>query len=319
MDAGLRALSQTRSPDLQVKQEGNPILHHMHLPGRANRRFSGTEGTFVMRIPALLPGAGHNGPDLVSRGPYQADHEKLPRKAGRGFRYCDPMRKATMIGSAMPGRAVKLAGALAVGGATTVLTSWAVGKLMQKDLIIRPSREVYEHVRARRSPQLARRLEQTITGMGDYPVLVPFSVLVGGLVAYERRDWVPVPLLASGLAAEIYLQKLLKTLVKGSKPAEEHSVGPPGDFPSGGAARTVITFGLLAHLLAEHWNSPAERWAVWSIVLTVIAAQGGSRLYLGRHWPEDILGGWLFGWLILRSLIRLAELTRPGELGQPAG
>jgi undecaprenyl-diphosphatase len=54
-------------------------------------------------------------------------------------------------------------------------------------------------------------------------------------------------------------------------------------------------------------------------VLTVIAAQGGSRLYLGRHWPEDILGGWLFGWLILRSLIRVAELTRPGELGQPAG
>ena len=229
------------------------------------------------------------------------------------------MRKATTITSVWPGRAVKLAGALAVGGATTVLASWAVGKLMQKDLIVRPSREVYEHVRTHRSPKIARRLEQTITGMGDYPVLVPFSVLVGGLVAYEQRDWVPLPLLAGGLATEIYLQKVLKILVKGSKPAEEHSVGPPGDFPSGGAARTVITFGLLAHLMAERWNSPAERRVIWSILLAVVGAQGGSRLYLGRHWPEDILGGWLFGWLILRSLIRLSELVGAGEPGQMIG
>ncbi len=207
-----------------------------------------------------------------------------------------------------------MAGALAVGGMTTVLGSWAVGKLMQKDLVVRPSRQIYDQVRTRRSPAVARRLEQTITGMGDYPVLVPFSLLVGGLVSYERRDWTPVPLLVSGLASEVYLQKKLKILVKGSKPAEEDSVGPPGDFPSGGAARTLITFGLLAHLLAEQWNSPTERRAIWSIVSAVILAQGGSRLYLGRHWPEDILGGWLFGWLIMRSLVRLAELARPGEV-----
>jgi len=219
------------------------------------------------------------------------------------------MRKATMTSSAWARRPARLAGALAVGGTTTVLTSWAVGRLMQKDLIVRPSRKVYEYIRSRRSPQVARRLEQTITGMGDYPVLVPFSVLVGGLVAYERRDWRPLPLLVGGLAAEVYLQKVLKVLVKGSKPPEQDSVGPPGDFPSGGAARTVIIFGLLAHLLSERWDSPAERRAIWSIVLAVIAAQGGSRLYLGRHWPEDVLGGWLFGWLILRWVIRLAEET----------
>ena len=223
------------------------------------------------------------------------------------------MRKATNAGPAWPGRAGRLAGALAAGGTTTVLISWAVGRLVQTDLIVRPSREIYDFVRARRSRRLARRLEQAVTGMGDYPVLVPFSLLVGGLVAYERRDWRPLPLLAGGLAAEVYLQKVLKILVKGSKPPEEDSVGPPGDFPSGGAARTVIIFGLLAHLLAERWNLPAERRGLWSVVLTVIAAQGGSRLYLGRHWPEDILGGWLFGWLILRSLLRAAGGTRPGE------
>jgi membrane-associated phospholipid phosphatase len=185
---------------------------------------------------------------------------------------------------------------------------------MQSDVVVRPSRQFYAYVRSRRSAQVAYRLDQAVTTMGDYSVVVPFSVLVGGLVAYERRTWAPLPLLVGGLVSEVYLQKALKNLVKGTKPPQEHSIGPPGDFPSGGAARTVITFGLLAHLLAERWATPAERRALWSVALALVAAQGGSRLYLGRHWPEDVLGGWMFGWLILRALIKTAEAARPGGL-----
>jgi membrane-associated phospholipid phosphatase len=238
-----------------------------------------------------------------------------PFSADGGIRYGVLMLKASATRAPGRGTPVKVLGTLGAGGAATVLTSWAVGRLMQSSLVTRPSRQVYEYVRARRSEQVSRRLEQAVTTMGDYPVVVPFSVLVGGLIAYEQRDWVPMPLLIGGLAAEVSLQKLLKTLVKGSKPPPEHSVGPPGDFPSGGAARTVITFGLLAHLLAKRWDTPPERLALWSIAVALMAAQGGSRLYLGRHWPEDVLGGWLFGWLILRSLIKAAEFTGSGQLG----
>jgi membrane-associated phospholipid phosphatase len=202
-----------------------------------------------------------------------------------------------------------MVGTLATGGAATLLTCWAVGKLMQSAAVIGPSRRVYDYVREHRSPALARRLEQAVTTMGDYAVIGPFSALVGGMVAYERRDWTPLPLLAGGVMSEVYLQKALKRLVKGTKPPQEFSVGPPGDFPSGGAARTVITFGLLAHLLTQRWDSPAERRVIWAIAAGLVAAQGGSRLYLGRHWPEDVLGGWLFGWLILRTLTKADELA----------
>jgi len=202
----------------------------------------------------------------------------------------------------------------AAGGmAATVLVSWATGKVLQSEAVVGPSRKVYYQVRDHRSAEVSRRLEQFVTTLGDHSVIVPFSFLVGGLVAYERRDWRPVPLLVSGLAAEVVLQKTLKRLVKGPIPAEEDSVGPPGDFPSGGAARTLITFGLLARLLGEEWNSPAERVTLWAVALGLVAAQGGSRIYLGRHWPEDVLGGWLFGWLILRTLTRAADLTSPAS------
>ena len=194
----------------------------------------------------------------------------------------------------------------------TLATSWAVGKLLQSDAVTGPSRRLYEYCREHRSAAVARRLEQGVTTLGDYSVIGSFSLLVGGIIAYERRQWMPLPLLAGGLVAEIGLQKALKRLVKGTKPPEEFSIGAPGDFPSGGAARTVITFGLLAHLLAERWSSPAERRVIWSIVTALVLAQGGSRLYLGRHWPEDVVGGWLFGWLILRTLTTAHELVSAG-------
>jgi hypothetical protein len=207
---------------------------------------------------------------------------------------------------------------LALGGGGTLAASWALGKLLQNDAVRRPSRRLYEYCREHRSPALARRLDP-VTTIGGYSVIGSFSALVGGMLAYERRDWTPLPLLVGGMVSEIYLQKAVKRLVKGTMPPQESSVGPAGDFPSGGAARTVITFGLLAHLLTQNWGSAAERRVIWSIVGLLAAAQGGSRLYLGRHWPEDVVGGWLFGWLVLRTLTRVDGLVSAGAGQLAAG
>ncbi len=205
---------------------------------------------------------------------------------------------------------------LAAGGAATLLTSWALGRALQSEAVIRPSRRMYDYCHDHRSAAVSRRLDP-VTTIGGYSVIGSFSLLVGAMLAYERRRWTPLPLLICGVVSEVYLQKALKRLVKGTKPPQESSIGPPGDFPSGGAARTVITFGLLAHLLTQRWSSPAERRVIWSIVAALVLAQGGSRLYLGRHWPEDVAGGWLVGWLVLRTLTRVDDLVSAGP-DQPA-
>lgn len=229
----------------------------------------------------------------------------ISRRTGNP-RYRWPMLRA---GSSGPGKVVLTA---ASGGATALLVSWGLGKLAQRDAVRRPSRRLYEYCREHRSAELSRRLEQVVTTIGDYAVIGPFSALVGGMIAYERREWTPLQLLVGGVVSEVYLQKTLKQLVKGTLPPQELSVGPPGDYPSGGAARTVITFGLLAHLLSERWGSPAERRVIWSVVAAMVAVQGASRLYLGRHWPEDVIGGWIFGWLVLRTLTRVGDLVSAG-------
>ena len=205
---------------------------------------------------------------------------------------------------------------VATGGAVTLLVSWGVGKLVQGDSVTRPSRRLYEYCLEHRSAAVSRRLNQVVTTIGDYSVIGPFSVLIGGMLSYERRKWAPLPLLAAGFVSEIYLQKTLQRLVNGTLPPVETSIGPPGDYPSGGAARTVITFGQLAHMLTQRWDSPVERRVIWSIVAMLVVAQGSSRVYLGRHWPEDVLGGWVFGWVVLRTLNRVDELVSAGTCNE---
>jgi membrane-associated phospholipid phosphatase len=202
---------------------------------------------------------------------------------------------------------------LVTGGTVTLLGSWALGSLLQHESVTRQSHRLYEYCREHRSAALARRMD-SVTAIGDYSVIGSSSLLVGGILAYDRRDWTPLPLLAGGLVSEVYLQKALKRLVRGTTPPEAFSIGPPGDFPSGGAARTVITFGLLARMLTRRWGSSAEQLAIWSIVTALVAAQGGSRLYLGRHWPEDVVGGWLFGWLVLQTLAKVEDLVSGAKL-----
>jgi hypothetical protein len=199
-------------------------------------------------------------------------------------------------------------GTLAVGGAATLSASWAAGRLMQRDAVVRPSRRLYEYCRKHRSAAVSRRLDP-VTTIGSYSVIGSFSILVGGILSYERRDWKPLPLLVGGMISEVYCQKALKKLVKGTYPPVESSIGPPGDYPSGGAARTVITFGLLAHLLTQRWSSPAERRVIWSVAAALVLGQGSSRLYLGRHWPEDVVGGWLLGYFILQTLTRVDNIS----------
>lgn len=190
---------------------------------------------------------------------------------------------------------------VATGGLVSLVVPWLLGKAMQRCSVVEPSRRLYEYCIEHRSPGLSRRLDP-VTTIGGYSVIGSFSLLVGGTLAYDRRRWAPLPLLIGGAMGEVFLQKALKRLVKGTKPTAESSIGPPGDYPSGGAARTVITFGLLGHFFGQQWNTPAERGVIWSVVATLVLLQGASRVYLGRHWPEDVLGGWLLGLLVLRTL-----------------
>lgn len=74
-------------------------------------------------------------------------------------------------------------------------------------------------------------------------------------------------------------------------------------FPSGHAMTAAMACGLLLWLLRRHGVGPALwRTALIAAVVSVAGA-GLTRIWLGVHWPTDVLGGWLFGSLVAMGAV----------------
>ncbi|MFG2331569.1 phosphatase PAP2 family protein [Streptomyces sp. NPDC048604] len=94
------------------------------------------------------------------------------------------------------------------------------------------------------------------------------------------------------------LQQSVKALVGRDRPQwpDPVDLARYDAFPSGHAMTATVSCGLLLWVLALHWQ---ERWRGWSVVtiaaLVSVVGVGWTRVYLGVHWPSDVVAGWLFG------------------------
>jgi undecaprenyl-diphosphatase len=104
---------------------------------------------------------------------------------------------------------------------------------------------------------------------------------------------------------------LLKTLIDRPRPEDISDAGL--SFPSGHAANSVLLFGLLFYLLPYLMNNPGLVKALRIVILLQINLVAVSRIYLGEHWPSDVLGGLLLGCLILIPGIAIYKYLRKGK------
>ncbi len=77
-------------------------------------------------------------------------------------------------------------------------------------------------------------------------------------------------------------------------------------FPSGHALGSMVVYGLLAYLLTLHYPRFTPFIYIFAVVLIVLI--GSSRLYLGVHWPTDIIAGYGVGFLWLMICTTMLKL-----------
>jgi len=74
-------------------------------------------------------------------------------------------------------------------------------------------------------------------------------------------------------------------------------------FPSGHALFAIVILGLLAYFAFINVKNRTIRVVVLAGLIALILLIGTSRVYLGVHWPSDVIGGYLIGGLFLTALI----------------
>jgi membrane-associated phospholipid phosphatase len=157
------------------------------------------------------------------------------------------------------------------------------------------------------------RLAQGITRLGSPWILPPLAGLIAIALAALKR-WRSLLYILLALPGCTLLNVVLKELWKRDRPFlwDSGTPRPHGfSFPSGHAMTSVALVAVLLILLgSSHWRP----WAIASGVLFVLAI-AWTRLYLGVHYPSDILGGWLvaIAWTVGLSLLIQPQHQKPQD------
>jgi membrane-associated phospholipid phosphatase len=153
-----------------------------------------------------------------------------------------------------------------------------------------------------------------VTWAGATYVALPALLVVGALAAPGRRrvrDRLGAGLLLVGTASVgIYAGLLLNHVVGRARPPAEDWWGAAGGpaFPSGHTTAGTVVWLLAAWALVQRW--PGRRRELLAAAVGVAAAVGWSRVWLGVHWPSDVLGGWLFGTAWALGAVLLLDVWR---------
>lgn len=141
--------------------------------------------------------------------------------------------------------------------------------------------------------------------LGQAPVAIGLSVLLAMLLF--ARQWRSEATLVAAAAIAWAGNAVLKALAESPRPTAslvritENATG--FGFPSGHVMGITVLFGALL-LIATHRldSTPLRRLAQFS-ALSTLALTGIARIEVGAHWPSDVLGGYLWGTILLLAIV----------------
>lgn len=158
-----------------------------------------------------------------------------------------------------------------------------------------------------------------VTALGGVSVLTLLTAIVAGYLVAARKTATALFLVAA-IAGGAIAGSLLKMGFARPRPdLVAHLVNvDTTSFPSGHAMNSAVVYLTLGALLARSQKDRAVRayLLVGAILLTLII--GFSRVYVGVHWPSDVVAGWSVGaaWAMLCSLVA-KRLQRQHKIEEP--
>lgn len=165
-------------------------------------------------------------------------------------------------------------------------------------------------------PLWLEEMVRDFTAFGSHGVLLAITVIIVGFLMLTRKRHAAWMILAS-VGSGMLLSSLLKWGIDRARP----DIVPHGmavytqSFPSGHAMLSAVVYLTLGALLARSQHEPRVKIFLIAVAVMLAVAVGLSRIYLGVHWPTDVIAGWIIGaaWAWLCWLVML-RLQRRGKV-----
>ena len=155
-----------------------------------------------------------------------------------------------------------------------------------------------------------------VTMLGDSFVIEAIMVTIVGWLIW-RRAWRAAIASTAIFVFGHFANSWMKLIIHRARPINHFAGADAFSFPSGHATMSAITFGVLA-VLASHSMSRWSRSLVYAACGLVIITISYSRVYLGVHWTTDVLGGMLFGMILVAAFGVTIEAIPPRRI-RPIG
>ncbi|QIB67940.1 phosphatase PAP2 family protein [Aminipila butyrica] len=155
-----------------------------------------------------------------------------------------------------------------------------------------------------------------ITYLGNSLTIVFFCIILLFFKGTRMNYGFPLSIAASCSAT---IQTIIKWLIQRPRPPVENFLISQGgfSFPSGHSCSGLVFYGLFAYLL---FHTPVDK-SVYKVLGTgcilLFLCIGISRIYVGVHYPSDVMGGWLLGLAIWTVAVTVVDKFRKGERREP--
>jgi undecaprenyl-diphosphatase len=176
-------------------------------------------------------------------------------------------------------------------------------------------------------PRWLEEFARDVTALGSVGILAFITLAAAGFTALQRKVHAALFIIAA-IGGGLLLSTLMKIGFDRPRPdlVPHGAMVYTASFPSGHSMLAAVTYLTLGALLAR--MQPELHLKIYLLALAVVLtiAVGVSRVYLGVHWPTDVLAGWtlgaawaLFCWSCVLLLQRRGQVEAPTEGAPCAG
>jgi undecaprenyl-diphosphatase len=160
------------------------------------------------------------------------------------------------------------------------------------------------------------------TAMGSTGVLTLMVLTIAGFLAMTRKGHAALFVLASVIGGVLISQSIKWAYARPRPELVPHGAEVyTASFPSGHSMMAAVVYLTLGVLLARTQADRIVKIYIVAVAVIVTVLVGTSRVYLGVHWPTDVLAGWALGaawallcWLVMTWLQTRGQVEREGRL-----